>query len=101
EVRAPRVDMSWPSQRNSSGIQLRPTPRPIRLFDSTAADATAFAVSRGSRMPSFRTFVYTRSRSVTAAIAPIATNGSRKGVSGGQKRDPSGVYGYFADTSSG
>jgi len=34
-----------------------------------------------------------RVRSVTAIIAEMATNGSTNGVSGCQKRPPSGVYG--------
>ncbi len=56
-VRLPRVRMSWRSHWNSSGIQLSPTPRPTRSFESTAADETALATSSGSRIASFRTFV--------------------------------------------
>ena len=39
-VRAPRVAISCPNHANSSGIQLRPTPSPTRLPDSTAAELT-------------------------------------------------------------
>lgn len=40
-------------------------------------------------------------RSVTAAIAAIAMNGSTNGVSPDQKREPSSEYGYFSVTFSG
>ena len=52
-------------------------------------DESCFATSNGSRMASFTTFVTNPIREVTAAIAEIATNGSRNGVSGAQKREPS------------
>ncbi len=58
-----------------------------------AADETVLATSRGSRMPSFSTLVKNLMRSVTAAMAGMATKGSRNGVSGPQKRPPSAVYG--------
>ena len=35
-----------------------------------------------------------RSRSVTPAMAPIATHGSAHGVNGSHRRPPSVVYGY-------
>ena len=44
-------------------------------------------------MPSFSTLVKNEMRSVTAAMAGIATKGSRNGVSGAQNRPPSAVYG--------
>ncbi len=40
-------------------------------------------------------------RFVTTAIAVIATHGSSTGRSSGQKRLPSGVYGYGSDVTSG
>ncbi len=40
-------------------------------------------------------------RAVTAAMAGMATHGSTHGAAGSQKRSPSEVYGYSADTSSG
>ena len=42
-----------------------------------------------------------RRRVVTAAIAPISTQGSGHGVPGMNGGDPSGVYGYGVDSFSG
>ena len=90
-VRAPRVFMSLWSHSNSSGIHDRPTPMPIRPSARAAIDDTVLATSSGSRMPSFRTLVKNLMRSVTAAMAGMATKGSRNGVSGSQNRPPSAV----------
>ncbi len=78
---------------NSSGIQLSPTPSPTRSFERTAIDESCFATRSGSRIGSLMTLVRNRTRSVTAAIAAIAMNGSTNGVSPPQKRDPSPEYG--------
>ena len=66
---------------------------PMRPSNIDAVEVTVFATSSGSRMRTFMTLVKKWRRSVTAAMAGMATHGSSKGVSGGQKRLPSAVYG--------
>jgi hypothetical protein len=85
--------MSVPVQTNSSGIHEMPTPRRKRSPESAAIDATCLATSNGWRSGSLRTLVRNVMRSVTAAIAGMATKGSRKGVSGGHHRAPSAENG--------
>ena len=55
--RLPRVFISWPSQVNSSGIQLSPTPSPTRPGNIAAIEPTALATSNGSRSGVLSTFV--------------------------------------------
>jgi hypothetical protein len=59
-----------------------PMPSATRSPDSTAAVATALATANGGRIGSTYTLVRNRRRSVTAAMAPIATHGSDHGVNG-------------------
>ena len=92
-VRAPRVRMFVPVHANSSGIHDTPTPSRKRSCDSAAIDATCFATSSGLRSGSFTTLVRNVIRSVTAAIAGMATNGSRNGVSGAHHRSPPSLKG--------
>ncbi len=81
-VRGPRESKSSPSHWNSWGIHDRPTPSAMRSGPASAEiDPTVFATSNGWRMGSFSTMVRNRTRSVTAAMAGMATNGSRNGVS--------------------
>ena len=55
--RLPRVFISWPSHWNSSGIQLSPTPRPMRPGNMAAIELTDLATSSGSRSEVLSTFV--------------------------------------------
>ena len=63
-----------------------PMPSATRLSDSTAAVPTALATLNGLRIGSTYTLVKNRSRSVTAAIAPIDTQRSGHGVNGSHRR---------------
>ena len=83
--------MSWPSQANSSGIQLSPTPSSIRPGNMAAAEPTVFAISSGWRSANLVTLVPSMRRSVEAAMAGIATHGSTQSASEGQKRWPSAL----------
>ena len=60
---------------------------------STAVELTCLATSTGWRMGSLITKVTKRRRSVTAPMAGISENGSRKGLSSRNSRVPSGLKG--------
>ncbi len=92
-VRAPRVRLSVPHHANSSGIHETPTPNRNRSSARAAIDATCFATRSGLRSGSFTTLVRNEIRSVTAAMAGTATNGSTNGVSGCHHRRPSALKG--------
>ena len=66
-------------------------PSATRPPESTAAVPTALATSTGWRSGSTKMLVTTRSRSVTAAIAPAVTHGSGQSVKGCQRGAPSFV----------
>ena len=59
----------------------------------TAVELTCLAMSTGWRMGSLITKVTKRMRSVTAPMAGISENGSRKGLSSRNSRVPSGLNG--------
>ena len=70
-----------------------PMPSATRLFERIAAVPTALATRNGLRIGNTYTLVKKFSRSVAAAIAPIATQQSGQWVNGSHLRPPSAVYG--------
>ena len=62
-------------------------------MEIAATEHRLLASSRGWRMASLSTEGMKRMRLVTVAMAVMATQGSKTGISRGQKRLPSGVYG--------
>ena len=75
-MRPKRRAGSVPWLRISSRFQPAPTPNSIRPPESRSTLATAFAVTIGSRWITRQIPVPIRSRSVAAAAAVRATNGS-------------------------
>ena len=68
---------------------------------STAVELTCLVMRTGWRMGSLMTNVTKRRRSVTAPMAGMSENGSRKGLSSRNSRVPSGLKGYVVSETSG
>ena len=73
---ARRSAKATPWSASSSTFQPKPMPNTKRPFDTRSREATALAVTIGSRWATRAMPVPTRRRSVTAAAAVRATNGS-------------------------
>jgi hypothetical protein len=67
----------------------------------TATDVACLATITGWRMGSLTTNVTNRSRSVATPSAGMSVNGSRKGFSSRNSREPSELYGYDVSQSRG
>ncbi len=89
-MRRKRVDGSVPWFRISSMFQPAPTPNRKRPPDRWSSVATSLAVTMGSRSITRQTPVPSLRRSVTAATAPSATNGSSVWLYSGGSSPPPG-----------
>ena len=74
---ARRSAKATPWSASSSTFQPKPIPNTKRPSDTRSSEATDLAVTMGSRWATRAIPVPTRRRSVTAAAAVRATNGSR------------------------